>query len=108
MQVVTRPFPCMILKAMELVGSGLRDYARLASNRIMNRCTPFAIQLVRSGVWMAVLNLSNKMPAEGESNNVEMESENREEGVVSSKAKYRELKKKRLKYLVYVLRCSLG
>lgn len=56
---------------------------------------------------MAVLNLSDKMPAEGESDDVEMESENGEEGVVSSKAKYRELKR-RLKYLVYVSELSLG
>lgn len=55
---------------------------------------------------MAVLNLSDKMPAEGESDDVEMESENGEEGVVSSKAKYRELKR-RLKYLVYVSELSL-
>lgn len=56
---------------------------------------------------MAVLNLSNKMPAEGESDDVEMESENGEEGVVSSKVKYRELKG-RLKYLVYVSELCLG
>ena len=78
-----------------------------ASNRITNRCAPFAIQLARSGVWMAVLNLSDKMPAEGESDDVEMESENGEEGVVSSKAKYRELKG-RLKLLVYVSELCLG
>jgi len=52
-------------------------------------------------VWMAVLNLSAKMPAEEESDEVEMESESGEEGVVLHKLKYRELKS-RLKYLVYV------
>jgi len=50
---------------------------------------------------MAVLNLSAKMPAEEESDEVEMESESGEEGVVLHKLKYRELKS-RLKYLVYV------
>lgn len=50
---------------------------------------------------MAVLNLSDKMPAEEESDEVEMESESGEEGVVLHKLKYRELKS-RLKYLVYV------
>ena len=50
---------------------------------------------------MAVLNLSDKMPAEEESDEVEMESESGEEGAVLHKFKYRELKS-RLKYLVYV------